>query len=198
MHFLTINTTRILSPSIQKQPEVSGSKMNRISVSTQALSLYLHFQYILLNTEYTLDRYLSSWPFSVWPRLGMSRKLTWKRNWRWMILIAPGPRPLVPLGPLPLILGAKLRISVLNIGLGIHTVMIVWMMRPMALMEVTVVEIMSEPGFAEIANAKSNFWKCFFWIENKTDLFYSACKIPWRLLFWKRKVASSSLNFSGP
>ena len=56
----------------------------------------------------------------------------------------------VPLGPGDL--------TVLHIGLGMDTAMMVAMMRTMALMEVTVVEIMSEPGFAGIANAKSNLY----------------------------------------
>ena len=55
----------------------------------------------------------------------------------------------VPLGPGDL--------TVLDIGLGMDTAMMVAMMMPMALMEVTVVEMMSSPGFAVIANAKSNF-----------------------------------------
>ena len=55
----------------------------------------------------------------------------------------------VPLGPGDL--------TVLDIGLGMDTAMMVAMMMPMALMEVTVVEMMSSPGFAAIANAKSNF-----------------------------------------
>ena len=61
----------------------------------------------------------------------------------------------VPLGP------GDGDLTVLDIGLGMDTAMMVAMMTPMALMEVTVVEMMSSPGFAVIANAKNNLMRQF-------------------------------------
>ena len=65
------------------------------------------------------------------------------------VLQVPVGEAVVPLGPGNL--------TVLGIGLGMDTAMIFAMMRTMALMKVIVVEIMSKPGFATFANAKSNF-----------------------------------------